>query len=178
MIYVALLRGINVGGKAKVEMIRLKNCFEVLGCKNVSTYINSGNVIFKDEREEEELVTLIESAIEESFGVRVPVLLRNFEQVRALYGAIPVDWTNDKLQKTDILFLWRVIDDKDILGKVIITPGLENVLYVEGALVWNVARKDAARGGAIKLIKTEFYRNMTVRNVNTVRRLYVLMKSL
>ena len=46
MKFVALLRGINVGGKNKVPMAELKACFEEVGCKNVQTYIASGNVIF------------------------------------------------------------------------------------------------------------------------------------
>ncbi|MFZ0012812.1 MAG: DUF1697 domain-containing protein, partial [Acidimicrobiia bacterium] len=50
MIYVALLRGINVGGKNKVEMSRLKETFEAAGAETVSTYINSGNVIFSSDR--------------------------------------------------------------------------------------------------------------------------------
>jgi uncharacterized protein (DUF1697 family) len=44
--YVALLRGINVGGKTSINMARLKECFEEQGFLNVKTYINSGNVIF------------------------------------------------------------------------------------------------------------------------------------
>jgi len=43
-VYLALLRGINVGGKNKVPMAELKACFEELGCENVRTYIASGNV--------------------------------------------------------------------------------------------------------------------------------------
>ena len=50
MVYVALLRGINVGGKNIVEMARLKQAFEELGFTSVKTYINSGNVIFRAER--------------------------------------------------------------------------------------------------------------------------------
>ena len=47
-IYVALLRGVNVGGRGKVDMRELKKQVEALGCADVSTYINSGNVIFRD----------------------------------------------------------------------------------------------------------------------------------
>ena len=178
MIYVALLRGINVGGKAKVEMPKLKKVFEALGCKNISTYINSGNVIFEDGRSEKALTAVIELAIKEKLGLSVPIVLRSLKQIRTLHDAIPVEWTNDTLQKTDVHFLWRSIDNKDILNKVVIKPQLENVLYVEGALVWNIGRKDVTRGGAIKLIETELYRSMTIRNVNTVRKLYSLMNAL
>ena len=49
-VYVALLRGVNVGGRGKVDMRELKKQVEALGCTDVSTYINSGNVIFRDRR--------------------------------------------------------------------------------------------------------------------------------
>jgi hypothetical protein len=53
--YLALLRGINVGGKNKVPMAELKACFEELGCENVRTYIASGNVIFESGKSSAEL---------------------------------------------------------------------------------------------------------------------------
>ena len=71
MTYVALLRGINVGGHAKVEMPRLKQLFITLGCTDVMTYINSGNVIFSDGRTAKELSLLIEAAMLAEFGLAV-----------------------------------------------------------------------------------------------------------
>lgn len=51
MIYVALLRGINVGGNNKINMKQLKETFEQAGMLDVVTYINSGNIIFADHQE-------------------------------------------------------------------------------------------------------------------------------
>ncbi|MCA9364814.1 MAG: DUF1697 domain-containing protein [Candidatus Moranbacteria bacterium] len=71
-IYIAFLRGINVGGKNKIEMARLKKCFESLGYENVSTYINSGNVLFQTkESDGKKLVTEIEKAIEKKLNWRL-----------------------------------------------------------------------------------------------------------
>lgn len=175
MVYVALLRGINVGGNSKIEMPRLKSLFENLGCKNVSTYINSGNVIFRDDRSPDELEAVIEAGIEKEFGLKVRVVLRDAENIGKLCQEVPADWANDKEQKTDVLFLWDEIDDGDILNKIRINPQIENVLYVDGALVWNIGRENVTRGGGIKLIKSEFYKHMTARNINTVRKLNELM---
>src|SRR5512133_3792079 len=105
MIYVALLRGINVGGNAKVEMPRLKKTFEVLDCQNVSTYINSGNVIFADDRSPEVLKRKIEEAIEREFGLKISVVLRDSENIAMLCQEIPENWTNDNKLKTDVMFL-------------------------------------------------------------------------
>lgn len=178
MKYVALLRGINVGGKTKVEMTRLKALFESLGFKDVQTYINSGNVVFSYESKPKELVPLIEASIEKEFGLQVRVVLRTAANIAKLAKDIPSEWTNDKEQKTDVMFLWGEIDNKDILNKLKINPEIEKVAYIDGALVWNIGRKHVTRGGGIKLIKTELYKHMTVRNINTLRKLNSLMNQL
>jgi len=97
-VYVALLRGVNVGGRAKVDMRELKKQFEQLGCSDVATYINSGNVIFRDRR----AASTLTRALEKALGRRVAV--RSLAQIQALCKRIPPEWTNDKEQKTDIGF--------------------------------------------------------------------------
>ena len=67
MKYIALLRGVNVGGKNKVAMGDLRVCFESLGFENVTTYINSGNVVFDSpQKSTAELVELCEDASEKT----------------------------------------------------------------------------------------------------------------
>ncbi|HVX58622.1 MAG TPA: DUF1697 domain-containing protein [Candidatus Saccharimonadales bacterium] len=175
MRYVALLRGINVGGKTRVEMPRLKQVFEGVGCVDVSTYINSGNVIFTDERNSKNLAEILEVAIEKEFGLSVPVIVRDQHNIAMLANKIPASWTNDKSQKTDVMFLWDNVDDESVLGKIRIDPKLERVLYLPGALVWNIGRENVARGSGIKLIKSEVYKYVTVRNINTLRKLETLL---
>lgn len=175
MRYVALLRGINVGGNNKVEMLQLKHVFEELGCGDVVTYINSGNVVFTDNRSGVELVKFVEKAIKEEFGLEIPVVIRDQQNIQALCRKIPPDWTNDKKLRTDAMFLWEEIDNKDILKKIKINPEIENAFYFEGALVWHIGRQNVTRGAAIKLINTDLYKHMTIRNINTVRKLNELM---
>lgn len=176
MIYLALLRGINVGGHNKVEMSRLKTCFEKLGLADVKTYINSGNIIFSNAKfSATELDEVIEKAIKEEFSFDVPVVVRTAKNIQTVAKAIPADWANDIKQKADVLFLREEINNIDILKKIIIDPEIENVLYLPGALVWNIARENVAKGNGIKLIGTTIYKQMTARNVNTVRKLAELM---
>lgn len=175
MKYVALLRGINVGGKATVPMLALKEVFAKLAFANVKTYINSGNVIFESDADSQQLASLIEGAITKQFKLAVPALVRPQTNIALLCAKIPASWTNDNEQKTDVMFLWDDIDDESILQKVSINPAIENALYLPGALVWNIGRDNVTRGGGIKLIKTDIYTKMTVRNVNTVRKLNELM---
>ena len=177
MKYVALLRGINVGGKSRVEMNRLKTVFEDVGCQGVSTYINSGNVIFSDERSAEKLQAILTTAIAEEFGFTVPLILRDIKNLEAICAQVPSNWVNNSDQKTDVLFLWDDINDKSILEKIVFKPEIENVRYVEGALVWNIDRVNATKGSSVKLIQNKVYKLMTIRNINTVRKLVELSKN-
>ena len=176
MRYVALLRGINVGGNNKIAMSELKLVFTQLGCGDVSTYINTGNVIFSDTRGKDVLTNLITEAIKTHFRLAVPIVLRTAADISHLIDHAPNDWTNDTLQKTDVMFLWDTIDDDSILQKIVTNPTVENVIYLPGALIWNIARENATKGNGILLVKSEHYRSMTVRNINTVRKLNLLLE--
>lgn len=171
MNYIALLRGINVGGNAKVEMKRLRDVFLRLGCSDVQTYINSGNVMFVDTRDKATITGMLESSIAVEFGLKIPVLLIDKRLINLLINKVPSHWTNDVFQRTDVMFLWPDIDNPTILEKITLDPKIENVLYIPGALVWNIARKDVIKGNGVKLIKSDLYKSMTVRNINTVRKI-------
>jgi uncharacterized protein (DUF1697 family) len=177
MTYVALLRGINVGGKNTVDMKRLKATVERAGMQDVLTYINSGNVIFSSaSRSPAQLRRTLESAIEAAFGFQVPVLLRNARQMQSVVGALPDTWANDEAAKTDVMFLSEAIDSRAILAQLTIVPGIDDVRYVPGAILRHVERSKAARSGLLKLVGTPLYTQMTVRNCNTVRKLAALMR--
>jgi uncharacterized protein (DUF1697 family) len=75
-IYIALLRGINVGGHNVIKMAALRECLESLGLNNVKTYIQSGNVLFESEEGADKLCQRIEQAIKSVFGLSIPVVLR------------------------------------------------------------------------------------------------------
>lgn len=82
-IYIALLRGINVGGKNKIQMSELKKETEALGYARVRTYINSGNLLFEataEEESEEHLRARLEAMIREKFGITLTVVLRTAEE--------------------------------------------------------------------------------------------------
>jgi len=106
-VYVALLRGVNVGGRGKVDMRELKREVEAIGCSDVSTYINSGNVIFRDRRAASTLTRELERAL----GRRVAV--RSLAQIEELCRRIPDEWGNDAEQKTDIGF--ALDEQRDLL---------------------------------------------------------------
>ncbi len=172
MVHVALLRGINVGGKSAVDMRALKLTFERLGFDNVRTYINSGNVIFTaPARGRATLATRIEAAIAEDFGLDVAVLVLTAGELTAVAATVPAGWVNDATMKCDVFFLWPEIDKPSIVDDVPRNPEIEDLLYVPRALVRRIDKKDATRSPIHRIIGTDLYRQMTVRNINTVRKL-------
>lgn len=178
MIYVALLRGINVGGSNKVDMKKLKSTFESLGFTNVVTYINSGNIIFEVASEsQEDIVKEIEKSIKKDFRLEIKVLLRNFENIQLICRQLPPTWIKNDKMRTDVMFLWEKFDNPGILDQIQINE-VDKVLYVPGSILWNVEDKDYSKSGMLKLMGTEIYRNMTIRNVNTVRKLNQIMLNL
>ena len=74
--YVALLRGVNVGGRNAVPMARLREAVGTLGWSDVATYIQSGNVMFRTDRPLRSLESDFEEVIEDNFGLSIPVVVR------------------------------------------------------------------------------------------------------
>lgn len=87
--YVALLRGINVGGRRKVAMADLRALATELGWKSVSSHLNSGNLLFTADSEPGELSTLLERGIADRFGFEVPVVIRDVDQLRSALNRNP-----------------------------------------------------------------------------------------
>jgi len=174
--YLALLRGVNVGGKNRVEMKTLKAVFEGLGFDNVSTYINSGNVIFESNlNDADELILQIRSALKENFTFDIHLIIRSRINIIKLAKLIPKDWQNDGIQKTDVLFLCKDYDNKKSLSLIKLVSRIDNAIYISGAIVWNIKVQDWSKSGMSKFTDSELYKNMTARNVNTVRKLAELV---
>jgi uncharacterized protein (DUF1697 family) len=87
--YVALLRGINVGGNRKIRMTDLRDIFTEAGCGEVASYIQSGNVVFNHPSDEPELVAELERRITAATGFDVPVVLRSDVELQGVLDANP-----------------------------------------------------------------------------------------
>lgn len=154
-------------------MSRLKSCFETLGYSNVSTYINSGNVIFESSNED---FSNIEPTLRETFGFEIRVVVRSGENIVSLAERIPSEWVNDDTQKTDILFLWDEYDRAENIDLIKRNPEVDRLVYIDSAIVWNISRSEYTGSKMEDFIGTNLYKHMTARNVNTVRKLAELMK--
>ena len=103
---VALLRGINVGGKNRLPMKDLAAMFVDLGCDDVRTYIQSGNVLFRTAPTlGEDISSLISSSIFSRFGYRVPVVTRTAQDLQEIVQANPFLEAGAETDKLHVVFL-------------------------------------------------------------------------
>ncbi len=177
--YVVLLRGVNVGGNHRVPKAKFQSVLEGLGFRDVVIYLNSGNAVFASEREP--TCEEVQTALEKKFGFSIPTLLFPGEKMQAIAARIPADWTNDPPkpdksgQKSDVLYLFDEINTPEILEKLGHKPAIETMLYVDGAVLANITRANQLKGSLQKLVGSKLYSQVTVRNVNTARKLAELV---
>lgn len=167
--YIALLRGINAGKLRRVEMKRLKAIFESLGYTQVSTYINSGNVIFISDKAPAGIRKEIEINLKKEFGFDIPTLIKTEREMQEIADAIPKEWQNDSKQRSDVAYLFEEIDSKQTLCDIPIKKEFIDIRYTKGAIYWNINRENYNKSQLNKLINHRLYQLMTVRNVNTAR---------
>ena len=114
--YIALLRGINVGGHKKIKMADLRLLLEGLGYKEVLTYIQSGNVIFNSlEEERDKLENQISEAIKNQYGFEVPVLVKTRTEINNILDINPYNDPDDLANnKIYFVLLKKVPENEDI----------------------------------------------------------------
>jgi len=167
MKYIALLRGINVGKNKRIDMKDLRLFFENLGYTEVSSYINSGNIIFTSKKKVS--TPKIETALAKEFGSPIAILIKTEQEMKRVAKAIPAQWQNDTSQRTDVAYLFADIDHKSIISELPMKMEYVDVRYVKGALIFHILRKNYSKSCLNKLIAHKLYKSMTLRNVNTAR---------
>jgi uncharacterized protein (DUF1697 family) len=176
MRYVALLRGINVGGKSIVRMADLKGCVDGLGHANVRTYIASGNVLFESpERSGAKLEGPLERALEKQFALPIRVVVRSGRELQRILDAIPERWLDAPELRVTVAFLLRGNDARAIARDLTPKPGIDELVTAPGALLWAI-RRDALTRTGLKLVGTDPYKQMTLRNLNTTLKLGELVR--
>ena len=178
-IYVALLRGINVGGNSLVRMSDLKALFEKAGFERVRTYIASGNVIFSaKETEPRKLEVLVEKFLAAKYPFAPKVVVHSFDEMERVIDGIPSGWEKGTERKYNVIFLKASVDSKKILEGLGPKKEIEEVHYFPGVLYWSVLTSDLARTSMVKLSANKIYQEVTVRNLNTTEKLFELMKEI
>ena len=176
MRYVALLRGINVGGKTLIKMADLKTCVEELGLDNVSTYIASGNLLFESgERSAAKLEKKIERGMEQRLGLPVKVIVLDRAAYTRIVKAIPKSWVEDTSLRANVAFVRRGTDAKQVVRELQPDAAIEEVKAINGAILWATKRDALNRSVMRKLIGGGAYKELTVRNLTTTLKLQELL---
>jgi uncharacterized protein (DUF1697 family) len=178
-VFVALLRGVNVGGKNMVSMRALKASFEKLGFEDVMTYINSGNIIFRSkDKDPRAIEKRLERMMSEDYGLPCRVVVRSSAEMAALVASLPKNWDGGSDWRYNVIFLRHTIDSKDVLRELNPNPDIEEVAYRPGTLLWAAQVKHLTRTTMLKLSSQKIYQDMTVRNLNTTKKLHELMSKM
>jgi uncharacterized protein (DUF1697 family) len=177
MVYVALLRGINVGGNNLVSMKSLKENFERLGFESVRTYINSGNVIFTaPETDPQVLEARLDRMLAQQYGLKGGTVVRDRRDIARVVKALAQEKTDDPDWRCNVVFLRQTIDPKKTLKTIALKPEVERVICCPGTWLWFVSHAGFNRSAMLKIGRSPLYKEMTVRNVNTTRAVLALMQ--
>jgi uncharacterized protein (DUF1697 family) len=176
-VFVALLRGVNVGGNNMINMRSLKQSFENLGYTQVVTYINSGNIIFQTKQDDaRKLERDIEKMLLKEYELDSKVVIRSLPEMEKLVKSLPRSWDDNTEWRYNVMFLRHTVDSKKILADLPVKSDIEELVYRPGALLWSALASEASRSNMVKVASLKIYKDMTVRNLNTTRKLYELMK--
>lgn len=176
IIYIALLRGINVGGNHIIKMTALKSCFEDIGMHDVVTYIQSGNVLFTSANTDAKALELIiEKALSKRFGFDVPVVLISHKQLENAVKKAPKGFGSDlETYRCDVVFFKRPVTPKQALALIAINEGVDEVHAGAEALYFSRLAAKASQSRLPKIMGTPIYKSMTIRNWNTTTKLLIM----
>ena len=178
--YIALLRGVNVGGKNTVSMPVLRGAFEKAGWCNVSTYINSGNILFScDNTDVEALQQQCRQIIAEKFDLDIPVALMSPKTLASALSNAPEWWDSDKTLKHNAIFVISPTNTETIIEEVgEINPEYEQAAHYGQIVFWSAPLKTFSKTRWSKFVSTTACSRITIRNANTAKKLLQLAEPL
>ena len=179
--YLVLLRGINVGGKNKVPMARLRQLLEELGYTDVSSYIASGNVLLRSDRPPAEIKRRIEEALPRTFRLDselVAVLVLTHAQLQAMVDDRPKGFGDQPDRyNSDAIFLMG-IDADDAMKAFDPRPGVDTVWPGDGVIYSQRLTAQRTKSRLNKVMGSPAYKSMTIRNWTTTAALLQLLTEL
>jgi len=172
---IALLRGINVSGKNKIPMAKLKVGFEELGFQEVKTYLNSGNVIFSSDRDDVRSFTnQIEAMIKQQFGLDITVFVISKEVLEDILRNAPDWWgSEDKEIYDNLIFIIPPATFAEVFNKLgEPKEELETIKNYKEVVFWSFSRKDYQKTNWWpKTASTSISQKLTHRPANTVKKI-------
>ena len=173
---VALLRGINVGGRNAVKMADLKACLEADGHTEVRTYIQSGNVVLTTSEPVKTLEDRIEAVLEKRFGIPLLVVVRTQRQFRSAVDQAPPGFgTEPDTYHSDAIFLKAPLTAAQAMRTVALRDGVDRAWSGKGVLYFRRLSAERTKSKMNKIVGTPEYRQMTIRSWSTTRKVLALL---
>lgn len=173
--YIALLRGVNISGKNKIAMPSLKLAFEDAGFLDVSTYINSGNVVFtSDISNKENLVDRCKFIISERFSLDIPLTVITANELTKALEHAPNWW--DKSSENEVIhqaiFLISPISVDEVYKAVGEAKAeYEQVDFYKDVIFWSAPRATLSKTRWYKIASSSVNNDVTIRNASTAKKL-------
>jgi uncharacterized protein (DUF1697 family) len=175
--YLALLRGINVGGKNLVKMTDLRAAFESMELDDVATYIASGNVLFRAPRQKRaELAARIETNLTRTFGTELKVVLLTEANLRGVVENAPRGFGGDD-HLSDVVFVRAPLTVRKAAGLLELREGVDRLWPGPGVLYFSRLAAKATSSKLNKVASLPEYKNMTIRSWSTTTKLLALIES-
>lgn len=185
MEYVALLRGINVGGTNKVVMSELREQIAAEGFTNVRTYINSGNLLFEADAEVgagpktpyEDVAQTVEDLLARRYDFPIRLALLTAQDYAAELRDLP-DWWHGEVARRDALFYTRGLDSDYVRERIeAMELGDEAVHFGQHAVFWAKFDEKTFLKTAYhkRLLREDFYRQVTIRSGSTVGKIAAML---
>ncbi len=175
--YLALLRGINVGGSNIIKMTALKACFERMGFADVATYIQSGNVVFSAPiRDQALLGRTIEAALSKQFKYKSSVVVVSRDILTRVVKDAPKGFgSSPDTYRYDVIFVKAPLTPQGAIKAVEVKVGVDEVSIGRHALYSSRLISRATQSRLSRIVQKPEYQSMTIRNWNTTTKLLELL---
>jgi uncharacterized protein (DUF1697 family) len=174
--FMALLRGINVGGNNIIKMIDLKTSFINMGLEDVVTYIQSGNVMFKSaESDKVKLIHKIEKNLSDTFNYNSKIVLITLSQLENIVNNAPPGFGSAPYEyRYDVLFLKSPLTAIEAMESIKLREGVDNAYPGKDVIYFSRLISQVSKSYMSKIITLPIYKNMTIRNWNTTTKLLMI----
>jgi len=173
--YIVLLRGINISGKNKISMSELKKGFAELGFAEVTTYLNSGNVIFSSAIDDKNVLSnKIELMVKDRFDLDIPVFIILQEELEEVLNNAPDWWGDDNKEIYDnLIFIMSPLSYEEFYNEIGNPKAeYEKVHNCKNVVFWSFSRKDYQKTNWwSKTAGSKVSDKITIRTANTVRKI-------
>lgn len=178
MKYIVLLRGVNISGKNKVPMPKLKQLLEENNYQNVSTYLNSGNIIIESNINNKELIVEnISKIIEANFNIKIPIYIMTVSELEDILNNSPSWWgTTNKEIYDNLIFIIPPTTYEEVYN-TIGSPkeDIDQIEEYHNTIFWSFVLKDYRKSTWwIKTASTSITTKITIRTANTMKKLLQL----